>query len=325
MIQNVYYPAIGLPRFNLTYDEIQAALDDPDGLIWVNLEKPSSQEYEELLSARFHFHPLAIEDCQSEGFQVPKLDDYGDYLFIVSEAITKPGDFEQLNTRELNIFLGSNYVVSVCQSGEVAAVKRLWQRIARDERITSNGSDFLCHALLDYLIDEYTPHLDKVEDEIDLLEDQVVSEPKVTTLETILMLKHHLMALRRVITPQREVLNQLSRYEYVMIDNQSRLYFRDIYDHLVRLYESVDIIRDMTTSTLDVYLNATSLRLNAVMKALTIVSTIFLPLAFVAGIYGMNFKVMPEITWKYGYPFAWLIFIVIAVGMLLFFRKRKWF
>ncbi len=324
MIRILYFPKIGVPQFNLPFSSLRSALADEEGMVWVSLEQPQEEEYSKVLVNQFHFHPLAVEDCQSRGYQTPKLDDYGDYLFIVAQAINADGEFNSQPTEELNIFLGKNYVVSSSHT-KMPPVEQLWKRLERDERLYQSGSDFLCHALLDHLVDDYIPHLSALEEEIDALEDAVLSNPQPQTLERILNLKHYTMTLRRVVGPQREVINRLCRDEFTMIDQHSRMYFRDIYDHLVRLYDLMDGIRDMTTSALEVYLNATSLRLNEVMKALTIVSTIFLPLSFVAGVYGMNFHYMPELPWRWGYAVAWGIFILIFLGMVAYFKKRKWF
>lgn len=324
MISIVYFPKIGAPQFNLPFSALRSALADREGLVWVALEEPDEEEIARVLANQFHFHPLAVEDCQSDGYQTPKLDDYGDYLFLVVQSVTSGGLLDGDTTRELNIFLGDNYLVS-SSLRKITAVEKLRKRLERDERIYQNGSDFLCHALLDQVVDEFIPHIDQLEEEIDFLEEAVLSNPDPQTLQRILRLKRYSMNLRRVISPQREVINRLCRDDFPMIDPHSRMYFRDVYDHLVRIFDMLDGIRDMTTSALEVYLNATSLRLNEVMKALTIVSTIFLPLSFVAGIYGMNFDYMPELGWRWGYPLVWLIFVLIAGGMLSYFRKRRWF
>jgi len=324
MIRIVHFPKIGAPQFDLPFSALRSALADREGLVWVALEEPDEEEITRVLENQFHFHPLAVEDCQSDGYQTPKLDDYGEYLFLVVQSVTSGGLLDGDTTRELNIFLGDNYLVS-SSLRKITAVEKLRKRLERDERIYQNGSDFLCHALLDQVVDEFIPHIDQLEEEIDFLEEAVLSNPDPQTLQRILRLKRYSMNLRRVISPQREVINRLCRDDFPMIDPHSRMYFRDVYDHLVRIFDMLDGIRDMTTSALEVYLNATSLRLNEVMKALTIVSTIFLPLSFVAGIYGMNFDYMPELGWRWGYPLVWLIFVLIAGGMLSYFRKRRWF
>lgn len=325
MIHTLYFPTNRSLQWDLAENQLKDALADDKGLLWVSLENPSTGEFQSILADLFHFHPLAIEDCQSTGFQTPKVDDYGEYLFIVVLGLSFDQTKSELVTEEFDLFLGKNYVVTNFNTARMPAVEKLKQRLKRDERLLTNGADSLCHALIDIIVDDYSEPLEILESELEVLEDSVLSKPQAETLEKILHLKHSIMAVRRVVAPQREIINHLSRDEYPLIDLQSRLYFRDIYDHLVRVYDWVDILRDMATNALEVYLNATSLRLNEVMKALTIVSTIFLPLAFVAGVYGMNFHFMPEITWKWGYPMAWVIFLTITIGMLAFFRKRRWF
>lgn len=325
MIRCLYFPKSGPPQWDLPLDSIPNALEDPEGLLWVSLEQPTLVEIKTVLADLFHFHPLAIEDTQSVGYQTPKVDDYGTYLFIVVLAVLQNREPSELITEECDIFLGQNYVVSTYHADRMPAVEKMYQRLQREQRLVVNGSDFLCHALIDIIVDELTPPLETLEEKLEEVEEMVLNHPQVEILEQILHLKHTIMTVRRVVAPQREVINRLAREEFPMIDHQSQLYFRDIYDHLVRVYDWIDILRDMATNSLEVYLNATSLRLNEVMKALTIVSTIFLPLAFVAGVYGMNFRFMPELGWKLGYPMVWLIFLLIGGGMLWFFRSRKWF
>ncbi len=325
-MRSIYFPAVNKPpTTNLSRSEIQAALANQDGLLWVSLEQPGDEEILDILGNIFHFHPLAIEDCQSVGPQPPKVDDFGDYIFIIAGAIHPNHSLDELQTVELNLFLGQNYLVTSCRDKSLHAVDMVWRKLERDERLRLNGSDFLCHAVLDVLVDDYMPYLDQMDEEIEWLEDRVISQPDPETLQRILLLKHSVMSLRRIISPLREVVNRLSRDEFKMIDQQSRIYFRDIYDHLVRIQDLSESIRDIVSGAQDIYLNSTSLRLNEIMKALTIVSTIFLPMSFIAGVYGMNFQYFPEIRWKLGYLFVWIIFLSIPAGMLLYFKKRKWF
>ena len=327
MIQTIYFSSSNSsPQRELDADQMKLALQNPEGLLWVSLEHPNSAETDLILRDVFHFHPLAIEDSQSTGYQTPKIDDYGHFLFIVAHALAASTDhINPDSSLELNLFLGENYLVTSYNSADMPPVREVWRRLERDERIVQNGSDYLCHAILDHLVDDYIPLLDQMDETIEALEDQVLEKPTTGTLSNLLEIKHELMSLRRIISPQREVINRLSRDDYPMIDQQSRLYYRDIYDHLVRIQDLSESLRDIVSGALDIYLNSTSLRLNEVMKALTVVSTIFLPLTFVAGIYGMNFEFMPEIHWRYGYIFVWVIFIAIFVGMLAWFKHRKWF
>lgn len=324
MIRSIFFTPNQVKE-NLTPDEMNAALQQAEGLLWVSLEHPSEKEISLILDKTFHFHPLAIEDCQSDGYQPPKVDDFGSYIFIIAHSVDVQQNISLVETSELNLFLGNNYLVTCFQSTRMPPVDTVWGLLPRDERLHSQGADFLCHAVLDHLVDDYMPLLDKMDEEIEWLEDQVLQTPTVQVMERILKLKHDVMTMRRIITPQREVMNRLSRDDFSQIDRQRRIYYRDIYDHLVRIYDLTESVRDIVSGALEIYLSSNSLRLNEIMKALTIVSTIFLPLSFLAGVFGMNFKFMPELSWEFGYLFAWGLFIAIAIGMISFFKHRRWF
>jgi magnesium transporter len=323
MIQAVFFKD-GVRRKDLSLEGIGQALQDPAGLLWVSLEQTTAEEAHTVLHDIFHFHPLAVEDCLNLGYQPPKVDDFGDHLFIIMHALIPKLPLDQLNTMELNVFLGSNYVVTSYLDPEMPPVRAVRQRLERDERLCLHGADFLCHAVLDALVDEYMPVIDKMDDIIDELEDEVLIHPEPRTLERILDLKHSVLTLRRIIAPQREVVNRLSRGDMTLIAERNRIYFRDIYDHLVRVHDLSESVRDIITSTLETYLSVTSNRMNEVMKALTIVSTIFLPLTFITGLYGMNFVYMPELRWRYSYLVVWGLFVLVTLGMLWFFRRKRW-
>lgn len=325
MIRAIHFPASDLPPSTVEVKDLPALLANRQELIWINLANPTEDEYLLILRDLFKFHPLAIEDCMSSGQHTPKIDDFGEYIFIIAHAIDREQPFSYLFTRELDLFLGSNYLVTSYSKEYMPPVELVWKKLSQDERLHNNGSDFLCHAVLDALVDDYIPLLEEIEDETEVLEDRVLARPSPDTMERLLVLKHGSLSLRRLLSPLRDTINRLSRDPFPMIDMQSRIYFRDVYDHLVRINDSIDLIREMISSAQEMYVNSTSLRSNEVMKALTIVSTIFLPLSFVAGVYGMNFHFFPELGWKYGYLFAWGIFITIAVGMLVFFKRRGWF
>lgn len=325
MIRSIYFPPNNKPVRNIPVDQFTSCIAQPDGLLWVIMEGSKPSEIQSVLGDIFNFHPLTIEDCLSDGYQTPKIDDFGDYLFIIAHAIKPNVEINEDTVMELNLYLGANYVVSLTPESGMPPINKIWTLLEKDQRIHQGGSDFLCHAILDLLVDDYMPLLDRMEDEIEALEDQVLAKPRVETLERILSLKHSIMVLRHIIWPQREVVNRLSRDEFPMIDEKSRIYFRDIYDHIIRIQEMSENIRDIVSGSLDIYLNSTSLRLNEIMKALTIVSTIFLPLSFVAGNYGMNFKFMPELNWPLGYLMVLGIYFVIVVSMLTFFKRRGWF
>jgi magnesium transporter len=324
MIKAVHLEA-GKPPESLSIQDIPSNLQKKNGYIWVSLENASQEEIETTLAGTFEFHPLTIEDCLSVGYQTPKVDDFDRYLFIIANAIEPDGSMKNLETNELDIFLGDNYIVTCFTEETMPCVSSVWQRLSKDDRMAVRGVDVICHALLDALVDEYMPLLDKMDEEVEQLEDKVLANPETATLERLLTLKHMVMSLRRVINPQRELINRLCRDEFPQIGKVSQIYFRDVYDHLVRIQDMSESIRDIVSGAMDIYLNSTSLRLNVVMKALTIVSTIFLPLTFLAGVYGMNFKYFPELNLPWAYPVLWLVFGLIVVFMLVFFKKRGWF
>lgn len=325
MIKNCYFPPAGNFQKDLSPALLNTALSSGQGFVWISLENASPDDVSDVLDKHFHFHPLAIEDCLSVGYQIPKVDDYSSYIFIIFQAILVDGALGNLQTVELNLFLGENYLVTCFTEQSMPVMQNVWRRIERDSRIYSHGPDFFCHAILDNIVDDYLPLIDEMESEIDWIEDAVVAKPAPQTLEKLLTLKHSIMSLRRIISPQREVINRLSRDEFPQIQSYSRVYFRDVYDHLIRIQDLTDAIRDVISGSMDIYLNSTSLRLNEVMKALTIVSTIFLPLSFVAGVFGMNFRFMPGLESPAGFWVISLIYVIIAVGMLAYFKFRRWF
>lgn len=304
--------------------ELKELLTRDTGVVWVHLHQGEPSEYTTILKDVFNFHPLAIEDTLSYGYQPPKIDDFQDYLFIIVHAITSNNELSELATEELNCYLGRNYLVTVCHNATIQPVETVWERVHRDERIIERGADFLLHTVLDTVVDEFLPFLDRIDDEVGSLEDQIILDPKPDALKRILELKHTILALRRISSPQREVMLRLSRGEFDLLSQQSQIYFRDIYDHLVRVTDLSEGVRDVVGSTLDTYLSVSSNKMNEVMKALTIVSTTILPLSLVTSLYGMNFRIMPELEWRYGYLMVWIIMGLIVAGMMWYFHRKRW-
>ncbi|PKN99851.1 MAG: magnesium and cobalt transport protein CorA [Chloroflexi bacterium HGW-Chloroflexi-4] len=325
MIRSAYFEPNNPVQFLDTIEAFKPKMNSKTGFLWVSLESASEDEINLILRDMFNFHPLTIEDCLSLGYQVAKVDDFINYLFIIAHAIKPAADLHELETLELNLFIGNNFLVTCTTEDHMSPIEKVWERVHKDFRLSNFGTDFLCHAILDALVDEYMPLIDQMDTEVEILEDSVLEKPSPATLERLLMLKHSIMELRRVISPQREMINRLTRDEYSLIDPQSRFYFRDIYDHLVRIQDLSDTIRDIVSGAMDIYLNSTSLRLNEVMKALTIVSTIFLPLSFIAGVFGMNFIHIPAATHPLGFYICCAAMVVIGIAMLIYFRWRKWF
>ena len=306
-------------------ENLKVLLKDPKKFFWVSLESATIEEINLVLGDIFSFHPLSIEDCLSDGYQIAKLDDFDDYLFLIANALNNREDNFELETLELNAYLGKNYLVTCYTSAVMPPVSKVLSLLKRDSRIRSHGMDFLLHSVLDVLVDDYLPITDRMETEIDWLEDSVLQKPDPAILERLITLKHSIMELRRVTTPLREVINRLARDEYPQISPTNKIYFRDIFDHLMWILDIADTIRDIVSGTMDIYLNSTSLRLNEVMKALTIVSTIFLPLTFVTGLFGMNFIHIPGLSSPWGFWITGLICLCISFGMMLFFKFRKWY
>jgi magnesium transporter len=289
--------------------------------LWVDLETPTAEEAD-VLSRVFGFHHLAIEDCWHEP-QHPKVDDYGDYVFVVVHGVRYDAERDEFPTHELNIFLGPNFLVTfhTFHSRSIEAMK---SNIRRNPHIMARGMDFLLHQILDRVIDNYFPKLDIIEDKIDALENDVVLDAKAELLSRIFHLRHTIAHLRRVAIQEREVLIQISRGEYPFISPKAQVYFKDIYDHLFRIVEVADNLREALNVMVQVYVSMVSNQLNHTMRVLTVIATLMLPLTVITGIYGMNFDFMPELRWRFGY-FAVLFFMAaVAAGMVFYFRRRNW-
>jgi magnesium transporter len=286
---------------------------------WVDFSEPTKEEGE-LLSSFFHFHPLAIEDCWEE-VNHPKADDYGETLFVVFHE-PRYGE-KRFTTREVEFFLGKHFLVSF-HKGKLTQCQALRDQLMRRPELFDRGPDFLLYLHLDEIIDTYFPVLDKLEERIDQLEDSIVVNPSKDTVNGIFTLKHEVLHLKKVIGPQREMLNRFTRAEFPQVTKSSLIYYRDLYDHIYRIYDLAESFRDLLSGALDAYLSSLSNRMNEIMKVLTIITTILLPLSLIAGIYGMNFRYMPELSRPWGYPWALGLMAVIAVVMVLFFKKRKW-
>jgi magnesium transporter len=305
-------------------EAVRQALTSGEGLLWIDLEAPSEEEAS-LLREVFHFHHLAIEDCFNSHIDPAKIDDYGDYLFIIAQAITNPEQSARLETTELDFFLGRNYVVSF-HGQPLPFVQELRRRCEKNGLELSRGADFLAHALLDTLVDDYQPLVEVLDEALEQVEEQVLAEPRKSFLQEILLLKRNVQRLRRTLIPQRDVVNRIARGEFPnVIREDTYVYFRDVYDHVVRVEELVESVRDLADGVLNSYLSAINNRMNDVMKTLSVVATILLPLTFIASIYGMNFQNMPELNWHYGYYVAVGMMVTVALGLMVLFRRRRWF
>lgn len=303
-------------------DELSAHLGKKDVFVWVDILKPTQKDMQ-FLEKLFSFHPLAIEDCMTT-IQRPKIDTYEGYLFVVLHAATLAAHRDKASSLELDTFIGENYVVTV-HLKTIESVSSTWERCLKNPGIMSRGSGYLFYFIADALVDNYFPILEKLDKEIQKAEDVIFKDNDRKILNKIFDLKENVLILRRILGPQRETMNFIARGGYQpIIPADLSIYFRDVSDLLARINDNLDTYRDALTSALDGYMSSTSNRLNEIMKVLTVIATIMMPLTLITGIYGMNFRVMPEIEWRYGYFVVVAIMLAIAGGMLLFFKNKKW-
>ena len=301
-------------------DTISDYCEQTNNIVWVDVSDPTSQDFTDL-AREFGFHPLAIEDCRNE-HQRPKIEDYQHYYFMVMyEAEMSAGC--QLELRELNLFLGENYLVTV-HSREIRAIARaqaLWRQWAD---MAERRTGLPAYLLLDAVVDDYMPMLDEFSDRLEEVEEQIFEDYHSEALREVFRIKKQLLFLRRAVVPLRDVFNVLLRREQPIFSRETMVYFQDVYDHLIRIADSIDTLREIVGSTIEAYLSVSGNRMNVVMKRLTSISTILMSVTLIAGIYGMNFHYMPELVWRYGYVGALTAMLVIGVVLYLYFRKIKW-
>ena len=298
-------------------------ITDRPGVTWIDVSGISHVDHLEELGECFHLHPLVLEDILNVD-QRPKIEDYEDYLFIVLKTISRVPEGDEIEAAQVSLILGANFVLSFHENDEDLFKPVRERLITAKGRIRKAGADYLAYALIDLIVDHYFVILEEFGEQVEFLEDEVVSRAVPATLQTVHRLKNQMILLRRSLWPLREVIARLDRRESPLIQDATGVYFKDVYDHTIIAIDTVETYRDILSGLLDIYLSSVSNRLNEIMKVLTIIATIFMPLTFLAGVYGMNFKYMPELEWHYGY-FACMAFMaLLAGGMLLYFKKRKW-
>ena len=299
----------------------------PEGTLrWIDLQGQDAPQLE-LLRERFDFHPLPIEDCANLD-QRPKLEEYRECLFLVTQGFLCPGEkLSEMTLHEMHSFLGARYLVTV-HTGGVPALDKAWKRAAGDPSVIERGVDFMCYLITDGIVDESFPILDLIADELEGLEDVVLTRPTRKDLHRIFEIKHLLVNMRKVLSPQRDVLAMLSKRGDPRVSERTALYFRDVYDHLSRINESIEANRDLLGNALDAYLSAVAQRTNEIMKALTIMSAVFLPLAFIVGFFGQNFENLPFLRhWVQNDALMWLMIVACVatpVSLLAWFWRKHW-
>jgi magnesium transporter len=320
----------------IDYDETQLQEKEPKTIeecfpfkdlptvTWVNIDGLHDIQIMEKVGKHFNLHPLVLEDILNTE-QRPKIEDFDDYIFIVLKMLYCDENDDEIRAEQVSVILGSNFVLSF-QEREGDIFNPLRERIRSGKgRVRKMGPDYLAYSLLDAIVDNYFVVLEKLGEQIEGMEEELVTNPTPETLQKIHNLKREMIFLRKSVWPLREVVSRLERGESSLIKEATAIYLRDIYDHTIQVIDTIETYRDMLSGMLDIYLSSISNRMNQVMKVLTIIATIFIPLTFVAGIYGMNFQYMPELKWHWVYPWAfWLVMLGVAGVMLLYFRKRKW-
>ena len=314
---------------NVSKKQLMKSLKDKKATVWVDVQKATEDDYKFLHQA-FGFHPLSIDDCR-KAIELPKVDIYENYLFIVLH--TPPSEFEKIEftNREVDFFLGDNFLVSI-HKYKSAGVERLIEKFSADKKGAPERPDFIMYHILDSEVDIYFPMLDKWEDSIEKLEEEIIEHkhPR-NTLKQIMGIKKELLKLRRSISPQIDVVNHFTKKDFPFIQPKTSLYFKDVHDHLMRIYSELETQRDLLKNAFDAHnsviskqMTESSTKMNQVMQKLTIIATIFMPLTFITGVYGMNFRNMPELYWRYGYFIILGIMIVVGIIMYAFFRRKKW-
>jgi magnesium transporter len=298
---------------------------DSPSVTWINIEGLHDVALVESIGRHFGFHSLALEDVLNCG-QRPKLEDYGQYNFLIMKSLL-PGD--TLNTEQISFFLSGNFVITF-QEVPGDSFEAVRERIRRGKGLMrKSGADYLVYALVDALIDEFFPVLERYGEQIESLEAELLTNPSRDTIHEVHRIKRELLLLRRTAWPERDVISALQREESDVIQRETQVFLRDCYDHTIQIIDMIETYRDLAAGMLDIYLSSVSNRMNEIMKVLTIISTIFIPLNFIAGLYGMNFHTnhpmnMPELDWPWGYPYALGLMATVAVLLVIYFQRKGW-
>ncbi len=295
-----------------------------DSVTWIDISGIHNPDIIGRLGTMFQLHPLLLEDVLNTAGR-PKIDDYDDYLFIVLKMIDYRTDSLLIEHEHVCFVIREGLVISLQEhEGDVFGPVR--ERIRKSKgRMRRSGADYLAYALMDMIVDHYFWVLEELGERVEEFQDAVLADPEPSILEAVHNLKRQVIYIRKSVWPVREIAAALLRSESGLIRQETQLYLRDVYDHTIQVVETVETFREVLASVLDIYLSSVNNRMSEVMKVLTIIATIFIPLTFLAGVYGMNFEFMPELEWRYAYPAVWFIFIAVGFGMVAWFKYKKWF
>jgi len=293
-------------------------------ITWVNVDGLSDTHIVESIGQELNIHPLVLEDILST-HQRPKLEEYEDFLYLVIKGIDiKPGKDFSLQYEQISILLLANYVITFKEKADNTFDPIYSHLQNRNGRLRQLGSDYLAYVILDTIVDEYFVVEDSLDEIIDPLEDNILFNSSKEMLQTVQQIRRGLISMKRNISPLRELLATIQRTDIPLLQERNLHYYGDVYDHVLRVTDSLESYRERISAMHDIYLSSISNKMNETMKILTIFASIFIPLTFIAGIYGMNFEHMPELKWRWAYPALWIVFITIGVGLLVIFKKKKW-
>jgi magnesium transporter len=291
---------------------------------WINIDGIHQPEVLEKLGACFGLHPLVMEDILNTE-QRPKIESYPDYIYIVLKMLYLNETLNAVSIEQISLVVGRNYVLSFQEGIEGDVFNPVRERLRKENgKARVLGPDYLAYTLIDAVVDNYFSILEKIGEKIEIIEEKLVSNPSEVMVHQIHYLKREMIFLRKAVWPLREVISSMLRGDSPLVTDPTRLFLRDVYDHTIQVIDTIETYRDMISGMLDIYLSSVSNRLNSVMKVLTVIATIFMPLTFIAGVYGMNFRNMPELEWRYGYFMVWAAMAGIGLSMLYYFRKKKW-
>jgi len=296
---------------------------DKSTITWINIDGVHEVKIIEEIGKHFNLHPLILEDIVDTD-QRPKIKDFGDYIFIILKMLYCDKKSNTIRVEQVSLILGKNYIISFQErEGDVFSFIR--ERIRNNiGRIRKSGADYLAYSLIDAIVDNYFTIIERLDEEIENLEDKVIIQPNPSNVQAIHKLKRDLIFLRKSVWPLREVISFLEKGESPLVLKSTNIYLRDVYGHTIQVMDTVETLRDVISGILDIYLSSINTRMNEIMKMLTIIATIFIPLTFITGIYGMNFQYMPEVKWFWGYPAVLLGMSIIGIVMVIYFKRKKW-
>lgn len=322
-ITRILYDAAGYDEREVFSIEEAFPASGEGRTLWIDVDGVHDLGILERIGRQFGLHPLLLEDI-AHTEQRPKLESYGDHLFMDLNVLHLHEESDEIHAEQISLVLGGNWLLSFNEGPQP------WTRVLRDRlkvdkaHCRKGGPDYLAYSVIDAVVDDYYKVLERIGDRIEELEEELMAAPTPQTLHAVYLLKREVINLRKSVWPLRELIGGLQR-ERDLVRESTGVYLRDLYDHAAQVLDTVETYRDILSGMFDIYLSSVSNRMNEVMKVLTVIATIFIPLTFIAGVYGMNFEHMPELTWRYGYGLIWGVMIAVGAGMLAYFCRKKWF